>query len=53
MWQMKLFNESIGIDLGLKDFAATSDGTIVEAQRFYRDLEAKLAIAQRANKKTG
>lgn len=43
--------ESIGIDLGLKDFAVMSDGTKIEAQRLYRGAEAKLATAQRANKK--
>lgn len=42
---------SVGVDLGLKDFLATSDGLKVEAQRFYRDMEDKLAVAQRANKK--
>jgi putative transposase len=43
--------EAIGIDLGLKDLIACSDGFTVEAQQFYRDLEPKLAIAQRAGKK--
>lgn len=42
---------SIGIDLGLKDFAAFSHGEPVQAQRFYRDMEPKLAVAQRAKKK--
>ena len=42
---------SVGVDLGLKDFLATSDGLKVEAQRFYREMEDKLAVAQRANKK--
>lgn len=42
---------SVGVDLGLKDFMATSDGEKVEAQRFYRDMEDQLALAQRANKK--
>ena len=42
---------AIGIDLGLKDFLATSDGLKVEAQHFYREMEDKLAVAQRANKK--
>jgi len=42
---------SLGLDLGLKDFAAASDGTVVEAQQFYRDIEPKLAAAQRARKK--
>jgi len=51
MQQLALFNGSIGIDLGLKDFAATSGGAVVEAQKHYRELEQQLAIAQRANKK--
>ncbi|HEY2276288.1 MAG TPA: transposase [Steroidobacteraceae bacterium] len=41
----------VGIDLGLKDLAATSEGLKVEAERFYRDLEPALAVAQRAGKK--
>jgi IS605 OrfB family transposase len=51
MHQMVLFNDPVGIDLGLKEFAATSDGSKIEAQKFYRELERQLAIAQRANKK--
>lgn len=43
--------EPVGIDLGLKDLATFSDGRKVEAQRFYRDLEPALAVAQRAGKK--
>ncbi|RJG09542.1 RNA-guided endonuclease InsQ/TnpB family protein [Massilia cavernae] len=42
---------SIGIDLGLKDFASTSDGEVIEVQHIYRDAEARLATAQRAGKK--
>ena len=42
---------SVGIDLGLKSFAVMSDGEAIEAQRFYRDLEPALAVAQRANNK--
>ncbi|WP_139313525.1 RNA-guided endonuclease InsQ/TnpB family protein [Rhodoferax antarcticus] len=42
---------SIGIDLGLNDFAVMSDGTKIEAQRIYRGAEQKLAVAQRANSK--
>ncbi|MCT8185158.1 transposase [Pseudomonas sp. HD6421] len=42
----------IGIDLGLNTTATCSDGSALEAGRFYRDLEGKLAIAQRAGKKT-
>jgi IS605 OrfB family transposase len=42
---------SVGIDLGLKDFAVLSTGEKIEAQRIYRGAEHALAIAQRANKK--
>ena len=41
---------SVGIDLGLKDFAATSVGHVIE-QRFYRRYEEALGKAQRARKK--
>ena len=43
--------DKIGIDLGLRDTATCSDGTKLEAGRFYRDMEPKLAVAQRAGKK--
>ncbi|GAB7549440.1 RNA-guided endonuclease InsQ/TnpB family protein [Cupriavidus sp. 8B] len=43
--------KAVGIDLGLKDFFATSDGLKVEAHRLHRDLEPAIAAAQRANKK--
>lgn len=42
---------SVGIDLGLKDLAALSNGQTVEVQQFYRDLEPALAVAQRAGHK--
>jgi IS605 OrfB family transposase len=44
---------SLGIDLGLKTFAAFSDEAIppIEAERFYRDLEPTLARAQRARQR--
>jgi IS605 OrfB family transposase len=42
---------SVGIDLGLKDLAALSNGQTVEAQQFYRDLEPALAAAQRGGHK--
>jgi IS605 OrfB family transposase len=44
---------SLGIDLGLKEFAGFSDDALenVEAQGFYRRMEINLGIAQRANKK--
>jgi putative transposase len=45
---------SLGIDLGLKRFAAFTDPELprIDAQRFYRDLEPKLACAQRARKRS-
>jgi putative transposase len=43
--------QDIGIDLGLKYLLATSDGIKVKARRFYRDFEARLAVAQRAGKR--
>jgi putative transposase len=42
---------AVGIDLGLKDLATTSEGLKVEAQRFYRGLEPQLAEAQRKGEK--
>jgi IS605 OrfB family transposase len=42
---------ALGIDLGLKDLMAGSDGSKVESKSFYRDLKPKLAVAQRAGKK--
>ena len=43
-------NQSIGIDLGLKECAVASDGQRLVG-RHYRKLEQKLGIAQRANKR--
>jgi IS605 OrfB family transposase len=43
--------KSVGIDLGLKDFAATSNGYVFKLHKHYRKLEAELAKAQRAKKK--
>jgi IS605 OrfB family transposase len=45
--QCRAAEESVGIDLGLKDIAVTSDGDRLEAGRFYRGLEARIAQAQR------
>jgi len=44
---------SLGIDLGLRTFAAFSDEALppIEAERFYRDLEPALARAQRARQR--
>lgn len=43
--------KSVGIDLGLKDFASLSDAHVVGSGRHYRKLEGELAKAQRARKK--
>ncbi len=40
-------NSSCGIDVGLKDFAILSDGTIYKNPKFFRTLEEKLAREQR------
>ncbi|NEX60221.1 RNA-guided endonuclease InsQ/TnpB family protein [Noviherbaspirillum galbum] len=53
MQRPTLFSDSVGVDLGLKDFVATSDGAVIEAQNLYRALEAKLRVAQRAKKTNG
>ena len=42
---------SVGIDLGLKDFAATSDARVIKLVRHHRKLEAQREKAQRARKK--
>jgi IS605 OrfB family transposase len=42
--------DALGIDLGLKDLMVDSEGHRVEAPQFYRDLEPRLAAAQRAGK---
>lgn len=44
-------NASVGVDLGLKDIATTSDGQKLVNNRFYKDMEKKLAIAQRSGNK--
>ena len=43
--------KAIGIDLGLKDIATCSDGTVISNPNFYRQYEQKLGIAQRAKNK--
>ena len=40
--------KAIGIDLGLKDIATCSDGTVISNPKFSRKYEQKLGIAQRA-----
>jgi hypothetical protein len=39
------------VDLGLKTAASTSDGEKLEAERFYRNIESKIALAQRRGHK--
>ena len=41
---------SVGIDLGLRDLVSTSAGERLAAPQFYRALEGKLSVAQRACK---
>lgn len=43
--------EIVGIDLGIKDTATTSDGDRLEAGRFYQQAEASVAQAQRRGHK--
>jgi putative transposase len=50
--QLSPGQKQVGIDLGLKTTATCSDGQKLESGRFYRDLESKLGIAQRAGRKT-
>ena len=41
----------VGIDLGLKDTAVTSDGQVLAAGHFYRSIEQEIAQAQRRGHK--
>src|SRR5438105_10518054 len=43
--------EAVGIDLGLKEVAVTSDGARCERGGFYRDIEPRIAQAQRRGHK--
>lgn len=44
-------SEIVGIDLGLKDTATTSDGYKLASASFYRGMEAKIAASQRRGHK--
>jgi len=44
-------NEAVGLDLGLRETAACSDGDKLEAGHFYRNMERKIAQAQRRGHK--
>jgi putative transposase len=43
--------ESVGLDLGLQEAVATSDGDKLEAGHFYRHIEQTIALAQRRGHK--
>jgi len=43
--------EAVGLDLGIKDTVATSDGDKLQAGHFYRSIEQKIAQAQRRSHK--
>jgi putative transposase len=43
--------EAVGLDLGIKDTVATSDGQKLQAGHFYRSIEQKIANAQRRGHK--
>lgn len=45
--QSVALKEAVGLNLGLKDIVATSDGDKLEAGYFYRSIERKIADAQR------
>jgi len=47
----RAIQKGIGIDLGLKDFAALSNGEKIENPRHLGQLAGQLAVAQRAGKK--
>ena len=40
-------DDILGIDLGIKDFAVTSDGEVIESCRYYRNNQKKLKRKQR------
>jgi putative transposase len=49
--QPPVVSEAVGIDLGLKDTATTSDGEKLVAGQFYRSIEQNIAMAQRRGHK--
>jgi putative transposase len=49
--QAAALEEAVGLDLGLKTVVTTSDGEKLEAGRFYRNIESKIALAQRRGHK--
>jgi putative transposase len=49
--QTAALKEAVGLDLGLKDTVATSDGAKLEAGQFYRHIEQRIVTAQRRGHK--
>jgi len=49
--QIPAVRQSVGLDLGLQKAVATSDGDKLEAHHFYRNIELKIALAQRRGHK--
>ena len=47
MQALEKTGSSVGVDVGLKDFAILSDGTVYKNPKFFRTFEKKLAKAQR------
>lgn len=45
--QLEKTNATIGVDLGIKEFATTSDNKVISNPKYYRKYESKLIAAQR------
>jgi putative transposase len=45
--QSVALKEAVGLDLGLKDIVTTSDGAKLQSGHYYRNIEQKIATAQR------
>jgi len=49
--QSVALKEAVGLDLGLKDIVTTSDGAKLQSGHYYRNIEQKIATAQRLGHK--
>ena len=49
--QVPALRDAVGLDLGLKETVATSDGDKLQAGHFYRSIERKILSAQRRGHK--
>lgn len=47
-FQLSKTNNKVGVDLGLKEFAITSDGVVYKNPKFLKSLEYKIKFQQRA-----